>query len=153
MIDYHCRILRTTRNNILKLTEGLTEEQFNAIPPSLNNNLVWNLGHTLVTQQLLCYGLSSRPSFLEKGFIERFRKGSRPDDVVSMEEVDQIKEGLKNSPAQLEKDYSQGLFTEFKEYPTSYGITLHSIEDAIIFNNVHESMHLGVMIAMRKLIV
>ncbi len=152
MIDHHCQILRTTRNNILRLTEGLSEEQFNVIPKRFNNNLAWNLGHTLVTQQLLCYGLSNQPSFLEKDFIDRFRKGSKPESPISMEEVEQIKEGLRSSPERLEQDYNRGLFTEFKEYPTSYGLTLHSIEDAIIFNNVHESMHLGVMIVLKKFV-
>ncbi len=29
--------------------------QHRVYPPNFNNNLIWNIGHILVTQQLLCY--------------------------------------------------------------------------------------------------
>jgi len=30
-------------------------EQLNKIPEGFNNNLIWNIAHCVVTQQLLCY--------------------------------------------------------------------------------------------------
>jgi hypothetical protein len=53
----------------------------------------------------------------------------------------------------MEKDYAAGLFNEYKAYPTSFGVTLSEIEEAIMFNNVHEGMHLGYCIALRKVIL
>ena len=43
---------------------------------------------------------------------------------------------------------SAGVFSNFTPYTTSYGYTLTCIEDAIHFNNTHEGMHLGVVIAL-----
>jgi uncharacterized protein YbgA (DUF1722 family) len=152
MIDHHCGLLSITRKNALGLIKGLNEEQLNHIPKPFNNNLIWNLGHMLVTQQLLCYRLSGNESFLSNELIEKYRKGSQPDSQVSSEEINHLKEWLKESPEMLERDYNLGMFKTYKEYPTSYGVTLRSIEDAVIFNNMHESMHLGTLIALKKML-
>lgn len=152
MIDHHCQLLTITRNNALGLVKGLNEPQLNHIPERFNNNLIWNLGHILVTQQLLCYRLSGNDSFISNDLIEKYRKGSKPDGQTSSEEIGNIKAWLAESTEMLERDYNLGMFKNYNEYTTSYGVTLRSIEDAIIFNNLHESMHLGTMIALKKLV-
>ena len=50
----------------------------------------------------------------------------------------------------MEDDYANGIFKEYKEYATSFNATLSCIDDAILFNNMHETMHLGFMIALKK---
>ena len=152
MIDHHCLLLRTTRNNALTLLKGLNDDQLNAIPDRFNNNLIWNLGHMLITQQLLVYRLSGNNTFLSNELIEKYRKGSKPEGVIPNEEIENIKSWMIESADQMERDFNLGLFKSYKEYTTSYGATLKSIEDAIIFNNMHESMHLGTMIALKKLV-
>jgi hypothetical protein len=57
-----------------------------------------------------------------------------------------------DTAAYLREDYQHGVFKSYKEYPTSYGFELKSIDDAIIFNNVHESLHLGTIMALKKLV-
>jgi len=42
------------------------------------------------------------------------------------------------------------IFKEFRPYRTSYNVELESLDDALWFNNMHEAMHLGYMLAMRK---
>ncbi len=152
MIDHHCQLLTITRNNALKLVEGLSDEQLNLTPQRFNNNLIWNLGHMLVTQQLLCYRLSGNDTFLSNALIEKYRKGSKPEGPVPSEEIANIKSWLAESPQMMERDYNLGMFKSYKEYSTSYGVTLYSAEDAVIFNNMHESMHLGAMIALKKFV-
>ena len=34
-------------------------------------------------------------------------------------------------------------------YETSFGYTLHGVEEAILFNNTHEGMHIGTILALR----
>ena len=51
---------------------------------------------------------------------------------------------------QTRDDYENGRFLNFKEYVTSIGFHLSSIEEAISFNNYHETIHLGFMINMKK---
>ena len=34
---------------------------------------------------------------------------------------------------------------------TSYNVILKTVEDAIVFNNIHEGLHLGYMMALNRL--
>ena len=143
-------ILRATRNNYLKALDGISLAHLNEIPQDYNNNLIWNAAHAVVTQQLLCYGKSNLELKLPKTIIELYRKGSKPESDISQAAAIQIKGWLTESVDWMEEDLKAGLFITFNEYPTSYGFLLTSIEDAIAFNNVHEGMHLGYIIALKK---
>jgi hypothetical protein len=148
----HFEYLRVTRNNVLKLIENLDLAQLNKIPEGFNNNLAWNLGHIVATQQLLCYGLSSLPMELENDFISSYRKGSKPEGDISQADLDFMKNQMIVLADKVEDDYANGIFKEYKEYATSFNATLSSVEDAILFNNMHETMHLGFMIALKKMV-
>ncbi len=142
--------LRQTRNNLLAFFEK-HEGKAHLIPNGFNNSLYWNLAHCVVTQQLLCYKLSGNEMLISDEIVEKYRKGSlAPTDVPSDIELNQIKELIISSVDQLERDYNGGLFKQYSEYPTSYGVTLNSIEDAIQFNSLHEALHLGYMMSMVK---
>lgn len=142
-----------TRNNVLNLVNKLSVEQLNKIPAGYNNNLIWNFGHLLVTQQLLCYGLSEIAMNVPSKWIEKYRKGTRPQEIISSEEIREIKSLFLEMPKMLTADYEKGIFQNYSTYETSFGITIHNIEQAITFNNIHEGMHLGYMMAMRKQII
>jgi hypothetical protein len=145
-------ILAITRNNILSLIEKLSDEQLIVIPPKFNNNILWNAGHVLNSQQKLCYGLSGNSLYIPDTFSPLFSKGSTPKDWKETPPVAEVKRLLKETSSKLKDDYNKGLFKTFKEYQTSFGYDLKSIEDVITFNNVHEGLHLGVMMALRKLV-
>lgn len=148
----HFEYLRVTRNNVLKLIENLDLAQLNKIPEGFNNNLAWNLGHIVTTQQLLCYGLSNLPMALENDFISNYRKGSKPEGDINQADLDFMKNKMILLADKLEDDYANGIFKEYKEYSTSFNATLSSVDDAILFNNMHETMHLGFMIALKKMV-
>ncbi len=143
---------RKTRENILKVIDGLSVEQMNLIPEGYNNNLVWHLGHVLATQQLLVYKLANTDVLITDNIIDEFRKGTKPESEYSEEDILELKEMLIPVINHTEEDLEEGLFGSFSEYPTSYGITLSDQSDAIQFNNMHEALHLGIMMAMKKLV-
>lgn len=145
-------ILRKIRELILRLTAGLTIEQLHTIPEGFNNNIAWNVVHLVVTQQLLHYRLSGNQTLVSDELIDLYRKGTAPTKVMTQEEYDAALSLFKSLPDTLEEDYNNGKFTQYKEYPTSTGFVLDSIDTAIAFNTMHESLHLGVIMAMRKLV-
>jgi hypothetical protein len=151
-MNYALQILRQTRQNYLSIMENLTTEQLLTIPTGFKNNILWNIGHTIVVQNLLTYGLSDLHNPIEVELIEKYRKGSQPSSPVADSEIEAIKGLLTSSVAQLEADLAVGIFKTFKSYPTSYGVTLNNIQDAVTFNNAHEALHLGYVMAMRKLV-
>lgn len=140
---------KATRAKLLNYLDSLTEQGLATIPNGFNNNVLWNIAHCVATQQILCYKLSGLTPKVPESFIETYRKGTAPDGhTPTKEEVQQLKELLMSTQKQLQEDYQQGFFENFNSYSTSYGFELNSIEDAIQFNNTHESMHLGVVISL-----
>ena len=142
-------ILRQTRQNILDAVEGLSNRQLNTIPQGFNNSIAWNIGHVVVTQQLLVYRLSNSPLYISDEMVDKFRKGSNAG-IVSEEEMVELKRLLLELVAKFEQDSSEGVFGRFNDYPTSYGLTLKTVEDAVKFNSVHEALHLGYIMAQKR---
>lgn len=146
----HITNLRATRELIAKVVDGLTIAQINTIPKGFNNNIAWNLGHILVTQQLLIYALSGTKTIIPSETIEIFRKGTAPQKQVSKEQLQEIMNYLDSTVDQMATDLDNNIFGLYKEYPTSYGLVLHSVEEAVVFNNMHEALHLGYIMAMKR---
>lgn len=148
----HFDTLAIIRKNLLDAVEGLTVEQLNQVPQGFNNSIAWNMAHVVVTQQLLMYGMSGLELPISSAVVGKFRKGTKPDNPATEEEIQVIRNLFAVTIARAKTDYDSGLFTEYKSYQSSFGVTLNTIEDAIRFNNVHESLHLGYVKAMTKLV-
>ncbi|WBX76509.1 DinB family protein [Tenacibaculum ovolyticum] len=145
-------ILKKSRELILKKIENLSIEQLHLIPDGFKNNIAWNVAHLVVTQQLLHYKLSGLNCLASDELIEGYKKGTLPTDIFSEEEFEEVKELLIGLPDTLKEDYEAGIFTEFTTYETSLGFVLDSVETAIAFNNLHEGIHLGTIMALTKLV-
>lgn len=137
------------RQNVIKLLENTAD--IYTVPKGYNNNVFWNAAHLLVTQQLLCYKLANQTMLISDEIVDAFRKGTQAEkgqeDIISIEE---LKRMLLQTTAQIKEDYASGKFKEYQKYPTSFGVELTCVEDAIAFNNVHEGLHIGYMMAMKK---
>ena len=145
----HLKQSRLTTYNVIK---DLSLEQLCTIPQGFNNSIIWNVGHLAVTQQLLCYGLIGLEMHItDQAFIDGFRKGSQPKTEYTELEWQTILTHFKSLPGLMEDDWQAGKLTgEFESYMTSFGIQLDSIEDAVSFNNIHEGMHFGYILALRR---
>ena len=146
------KVLRQIRATLIKELDGLTLEQLNQIPSSHNNNIIWNIGHCIVVQELLCYALSNLECNIDKSMISKYKKGSAPEGDVTQEEVDFIREMLVKSVDLLEKDYQVGRFINYKPYTVGFGVHLTSVEEAMEFNLIHEGLHYGYLLALKKLV-
>lgn len=144
--------LREIRGFVLRLTDDLSDEQLSTVPPGASNNALWNLGHLAVTQQLLHYALSDLPMYLSDEVVAGFRKGSSPADWAGgpPAAIGEIREWLIELPERLAEDHAAGRFETFREYPTSTGITLHDLDQALAFNNFHEGIHVGILLRLKK---
>ena len=149
-MQYHLDIIKQTRANIIKLTDSYSIEILNEIPKGFNNNLIWNLGHVIVTHQLLCYSMSGNKPLVHADLIAAFRKGSKPEGNVGKQQYELLKELAYSTLDSFSEDYKNGLFSEYKAYDTSFGVSLTGIEDALQFNAVHEGMHLGYCQGLRR---
>ena len=145
-------ILRTNRRILTDIVTGLTEEQIEIIPQGFNNNILWNVLHVIVSQQILHYKLSGLDLLVDNDIVESCRKGTSPANWQSTPSLKKHFNLLAELPDALEQDYNSNKFENFQTYMTSTGFELKNIDDAIQFNNFHEGIHTGVILALRKFV-
>lgn len=147
-------VIRASRKALLSLVEDLTTEQLNKIPAGFNNNLAWQMGHLVVSQQILCYKLSNNQLVIDASLVDKYRNGSKPESFISAEEILQLKTYLLDTIDQLEEDFATDKFENYTPYSISTykGYRLEKIEDAIKFIVSHDGLHYGCSLMMKKFV-
>ena len=146
------RIWQTSRGLYKNFLDNYSLEQLNTIPSGMSNNLIWNIGHVIVSQQKLVYALSGLPMNISDSLFEKYQNGSRPNGKTPQTEVDEIKKLLSEIVEKTKADFKAGIFKEFHPYQTKTGFHLGTLKEAVEFNNYHEGIHLGIMMSIKKYI-
>jgi hypothetical protein len=144
------RISTLSRNVFLKYLEEYTLEDLNKIPQGFSNNLIWNIGHVIVVQQMLVYKLSGLPMMIPDDLVAKYMRGTKPEGNVTQEEVEMLKTLLFTTLEKTQKDFQDNIFKNYKEFTTSVGYTVTNANDAMEFSNYHEGLHTGVMMQIEK---
>ena len=144
------RIWQTSRGLYQNFLDSYSLEQLNTIPVGMSNNLIWNIGHVIVSQQKLVYALSGLPMHIPDSLFEKYQNGSRPDGKTTQAEVDEIKKLLSEMVEKTKADLEAGDFKQLHPYQTKTGFNLGTWKEAMEFNNYHEGIHLGIMMSIKK---
>lgn len=142
----------SSRKVLLTFLETNSLVQLNEIPKGFSNNLIWNIGHIVVVQQILVYNLSGLPMIISDEMISKYRKGTKPEHNITQKEIDEIKAVLFSTIDQTKKDFNENLFQNYKPFTTMSGFEINSAAEAIEFNNYHEAIHTGIMMQIKKII-
>lgn len=138
---------------LLKFLADFSLDQLNEVPKGYRNSIYWNIAHVVVTQQLLVYKLSGIPMLVETGLVDAYRKGTKTERDVTQQEVNHLKTLLFSTVEQTQRDYDSGIFKTYNQYTVSTNSTLTCVKEAIEFNNFHEGIHLGYILAMKNSII
>lgn len=144
--------IRATRKNFLQITEGLSIDEVNKIPPGFNNNIIWNLGHIVVSQQILCYKLSNLPLKIDESLVKKYSKGTKPELFLDENEFSFLKEQAVRLIDEFVNEMKMETFKSFNSYVTSFGVELNVVDDSIKFITMHDGLHLGYAMALKKAI-
>ena len=151
-LRYELELLAQGRKNLLGLLKPFSVEQLNQVPTGFKNNLVWNLGHIIISQQILCYKNSGLSPVVPAKYIELYRRGTAPEQTVGIDHIEELKNLAIETITKFKQDYQNGMFIEYQSYQSLYGVLINSIEDAVKFNVIHEGIHMGYIMSIRKLI-
>lgn len=144
--------LKATRKFLLKVIEDLSPEQLNKIPAGFNNNIIWNIAHLVASQQGVCYKRAGLGLLVDGDFFNQYKPDSKPAEYVSQTEIEYIKIILITTIDQFEKDYGQETFKNYPSWITRYGVELNSIDDALTFLPFHEGLHVGYIMALKRVV-
>ena len=145
-------INHTSRTVLSKFLDNYTLAQLNTIPEGFSNNLIWNIAHIVVVQQMLVYNLSGLPMMVSDDMASKYKRGTKPEHSVSQEEVNALKTLLFSTLEQAQKDFTSDVFKSYTEFTTMSGFTIKNAQAAMEFNNYHEALHTGIMMQIRKFI-
>jgi len=151
-LEYAFTTTTQTRRLFLKYLTETPKKALLEIPDGFRNNIWWNIGHVVVTHQSVLYHLSGLPMHIDSGLVALFQKGTVPIKDPSDADIEQMAELLISTAETAHKDYNNGVFKLYKQFTTGPNITVSSIEDAAVFNLLHESLHAGTIIALMKLV-
>jgi len=151
-MNYTLGITLKNHEILTSYLEDLTLEELNAIPEDFNNNIFWNIAHTLAHQQMYVYVFSGRTPFISEEWITNYKKGTKPTKNVNKMDVEYLKSKLIPAISQTKIDLHNGLFKNYQPYTANSGSTLKNIEEAIIFNNFHEGIHHGAISGLKRAI-
>lgn len=143
-------INKSSRNVLLSFLSELSEEQLNFIPDGFKNNIIWNIGHIVVVQQLLVYRLSGLPTMVSDELIAKYRKGSAPTEVIAFNEIEELKKLLFSTLEQAKTDFKNNIFQDYNSFVTMSGFEINSAKAAMEFNNYHEAVHTGIIMQLKK---
>lgn len=148
-MNFAFEVLPKTREFFNNILEKTSIENLNKIPKGFNNNIIWNIGHIVVTEQLLVYKLSYLPLMVSDSLVEKYKKGTKPNADVTTDEINEIKSLLFSTIEKTKEDYKANKFKDYQEYTVSTtGNTLSNIDDALNFVHFHEGMHFGYVLAL-----
>ena len=69
---------KAIRARLLRFLDEATPEQLAFIPEGFHNNILWNIAHCVVTQQLLCYKLVGVQPHVSEELIKHLQEGYLP---------------------------------------------------------------------------
>jgi len=143
---------KSIRTYLLNLVDNLTIEQLNEIPESFNNNIIWNIAHLIAVQQSICYKRSGLQPIAQAKYVSPYLPGTKPEHIVDNTEVETIKSLFLSTINELESDYKKGFFTTYTPVVTRYGVALDNIDDAVNFLPFHEGLHVGYVMALKRMV-
>ena len=145
-------IMRGARLFLINLVDGISIEKLNEIPDGFNNNLAWNFGHVIATQQILCYRNAGVKPVMEDEFIDKYKSGTRPEGLIDEETFEIFKKNLIQTIDKFEEDSATNLFENYKAFDLkSYpGVRIKNISDAAKFVSFHDGLHVGYAMALKR---
>lgn len=145
-------IIQKPRFFLLDVVHDLSNEQLNKIPDGFNNNIIWNLAHMIATQQGVCYIRAGLPKVVGEAFWQTYTSGTKPTDIVNSDEVENIKKLFISTMDQLVTDYNNQIFSNYAAWTTRSGIELRNIDEALSFIPMHEGLHVGYIMALKRVV-
>jgi hypothetical protein len=151
-VHFECEILRASRNRLLQLIETSNNEILFKIPGGFNNNIIWQIGHCITSQQRHMYMRSGLPMYISKEFMQSFKIGSSPHSWEINPDVNEVKHLLIDTVNNLESDLESRLFVNYEPFELPIGFKVKNHVEALQAANYHEAEHSGRVFTYLKLL-
>jgi len=149
---YECEILGASRMRLVRLIEAYDPEILFQIPEEFNNNIIWQMGHCITSQQRHLYMRSKLPMHISKTFEDAFKIGSSPALWTTAPNIAEVKHLLMDTVNRLEADLQAGIFVNYEPFTLPIGFQVNNHLQALQAVNYHEAEHSGIIFTYLKLL-
>lgn len=147
--------VKKIRQFLISQIAELSAEQMNAIPKGYNNNIIWNIIHSMSAQQGICYRRLGQSPIIPDKYITPFLTNTKPDRIFDIKEIEAVKKMFIATIDKLQEDHSKKIFhnnTGTLNIYKVYEIEMHDIDDALDILLYHEGYHVGQILRLKKLV-
>jgi hypothetical protein len=130
----------------------LSEEQLVVIPDGQSNNILWNIGHTIVSLDAFVYGLMKRPLPCGEAMASLYLRGTSPADWTETPDLQVVKDTLMSNIDAVQTNFEKGALADFGPCDLGFGVTFNTIEDILMFALFHEGMHVQQVNTLHKIV-
>lgn len=139
---YDLNIIDSIRKKAIDLIGNTSLEELNKTPEGFNNNIIWNFGHLVVSGYSLVFMATKVDPNFKIPLVDKFRKGTKPEESVTQEEIDQLIELSNAYTETIRVAMKEGRFANVSPYTTqTFGVEITSIEDMISTVALHDTTH------------
>jgi hypothetical protein len=132
---------------------GLTDEQLTAVPEGAANSILWNVGHIVNSNYGMLHGPSGVESPAPKEWGPLFKGGSSPADWGNdAPSPSEIMDAFNAQADIIIADLKADKFANFQPMELSPELKLNNVDEALGFIIIHEGVHHGNIIVLRKLL-
>lgn len=144
-------VLTATRRWVLSLIEDLPEPALLQVPKGHRNNLLWNVAHVAYVEAVFLYDDHGLENPLPADYAGWFSRGSSPADWPADLDIAEVIKRSRALHEQVVRDFAAGRFQDFKGRTVmSLNLPITTTEGAVAFLAMHEGVHLGFMLSLRK---
>ncbi len=154
-LAYALHLFERTRHTIAAEIQDLTDAQLLRVPDGFANNIAWNIGHVIALQQSMIYERSGLPAAVELAEMKQMYWGkTSPADWTETPDPQALLTMFMRHPAQLRADVDAGKFTNvaYAARTSGSGVQMQTVVEAMHYNNTHEALHRGAILALKDFV-
>lgn len=141
---------RITREHTRRELDGVDRNALFVIPEGRDDNILWNAGHLLCSLSRLTYVFSGYPLPIPEPYLGMFGKGTNARAWAGNPDAEEVLGYFDQLPLQIEADFREGKFNEYKSLQITPNFAINSVPEAIAFHCFHEGLHLGKILTLKE---
>jgi hypothetical protein len=137
----------------LKTIFSQEKERAQVMPPGWKNNMYWHLGHLVAVPELITHGMLGEEMRVPAEYRELFGARTMPADwgERDLPDYDELLEDLSGHVEGFFDEFTGRLDDKFPESRTiGIGVEFRNIADTVTFSSVHDGIHLGMVMALKR---
>lgn len=143
--------LKFTHSYLTRALSTVTLENVNEVPKGFNNSILWNVGHILVSNEMLLFANTGDELKLSQDVINLFKGGTKPSDWNTEPPTFKVICNLLDEQVErITTTYEGRLDEELNKSMKIANFEMKTVRDILGFVIFHEGLHTGLINGLKR---